>query len=467
MNNKKSLALWAVIIGVFVGGRWLLDRESAQKDLPAGRAEKVALAPAADSGTESLLEGPILADETRFSFAVYHLARPKVDALALARKLAGERPALQGEGVLAVTAPALADYEPPSLEDLEYFGRGLTDEQSKALQTPHSVTHLQVRTSGANAVAALRELEGLVTEVAKQTGGVVWDEETRLCWSQETWAERLREGWDGQIPVVPKHITVHAYRSGKLVRAITLGMVKFGLPDLVAEDLEARNSEPMGLLLDLTGQILVGNPEIPKGGSLPLDLDSPGGRRVAATVAQTKTEGRKATVSLTKAARDQGDPDNRLALLVFPRREGQGIGEAHAAVIDALFDRPDSMKFVKHDAELEAARVKARQRLFEVLKPRFLKGLPSTEALSVKAPFTTDSGGVEWMWVEIHGWEGTHIRGRLANEPFEVESLKAGAEVSVEEDVVFDYELSRSDGTTEGNETGKIIEARSGPEMKK
>ena len=37
------------------------------------------------------------------------------------------------------------------------------------------------------------------------------------------------------MPDLSKHLVIHAYQKGELVRAITLGMEKFGLPDLVID----------------------------------------------------------------------------------------------------------------------------------------------------------------------------------------------------------------------------------------
>ena len=38
------------------------------------------------------------------------------------------------------------------------------------------------------------------------------------------------------------------------------------------------------------------------------------------------------------------------------------------------------------------------------LAPHFAQGVPAMERLLVKAPFKTDGGGAEWMWVEVTAW---------------------------------------------------------------
>jgi uncharacterized protein YegJ (DUF2314 family) len=61
------------------------------------------------------------------------------------------------------------------------------------------------------------------------------------------------------------------------------------------------------------------------------------------------------------------------------------------------------------------------------------------------------------MWIEVIGW-GETIKGILQNEPFNVPNLRAGAEVHVTQDKIFDYIRYYPDGTSEGNETGKLIQ---------
>ena len=63
------------------------------------------------------------------------------------------------------------------------------------------------------------------------------------------------------------------------------------------------------------------------------------------------------------------------------------------------------------------------------------------------------------MWVQVVRWEGHTIRGILSNQPEYVQGVRQGAQVSVDEGSVFDYELHLADGGTEGNETQPLIEA--------
>jgi uncharacterized protein YegJ (DUF2314 family) len=102
-----------------------------------------------------------------------------------------------------------------------------------------------------------------------------------------------------------------------------------------------------------------------------------------------------------------------------------------------------------------------RPRLPE-LAQRFAKGLPPAERLLLKAPFRTSKGNTEWMWVEVTAWNGEQITRSARQRPLRRPRVKAGATVQVKQPDVFDYYLVKPDGTTEGNETGQILQKRSG-----
>jgi uncharacterized protein YegJ (DUF2314 family) len=94
------------------------------------------------------------------------------------------------------------------------------------------------------------------------------------------------------------------------------------------------------------------------------------------------------------------------------------------------------------------------------LREAFRKGLAPGEFIQLKAPFPTDDGGTEWMWVEVLAWEGDRIRGLLKNEPRQVARLQAGQEVTISQKDVFDYWRIDAQGKASGNETGPLIDAR-------
>jgi uncharacterized protein YegJ (DUF2314 family) len=166
------------------------------------------------------------------------------------------------------------------------------------------------------------------------------------------------------------------------------------------------------------------------------------------------------TLALVNARRDEGDPENRLVEIDFRNSSGRSNAERQTSALSGLWGSKDSLTTVKHDDELLAASERARKKLPELHK-LFAKGLEPGVQLLLKAPFQRDDKGNEWMWVEILQWpDGGKATGILQNDPFYIKMLRAGSKVVIKEAEVFDYILYGKDGTSEGNETGRIMEKR-------
>jgi uncharacterized protein YegJ (DUF2314 family) len=101
---------------------------------------------------------------------------------------------------------------------------------------------------------------------------------------------------------------------------------------------------------------------------------------------------------------------------------------------------------------------RALSRLDGEVRKAWEGGLPSGDRLYVKAPFTSDRGDLEYLWVQVVSWRERSIDGVLRSEPVWVEGLAAGDVVSVDQQGVFDYLWRRSDGSSEGNETEAFLD---------
>jgi uncharacterized protein YegJ (DUF2314 family) len=419
---------------------------------------------AAGAAPQPVPTGSLLAPDFSYVLAVYHLPRPKGDPVKVATSLAAKQalktsraPLDRPPRVPTVAVMSVPSAEAPAIDSsaLQHFGRGLSNAQLTALAASERVTVLEFSGPGSSALATYRKALALATAVARESGGLVWDDEARFMFSPEAWSQR-ETGWspDG-LPDVAAQLAIHAYRDGELLRIITLGMRKFALPDVVVNQVPSGRVQ-MEALVNLLCQRLVEGARLEKPGQLTLSLDEVRHATVRGDVIKSLLpEARRRTVlHLGIGRRDEGDPENRLVEILFP---GTAPQVAQVASIAELFGKKDSLIGARHDKELLAASERARRKAL-ALKPRYAKTPPLNERLSVKAPFKTKDGGNEWMWVEVVRWEGSTIKGILQNDPYEVPNLKAGARVDVDEKTIFDYILSKPDGTQEGNETGALIE---------
>lgn len=415
--------------------------------------------------------GSPAAPQVAYELAIYYPGAPtRAPMQALKDRLAGGKFKL----TLVERLPRRADdpvvtarldtdvqqsYRPPSLSMLERFGRGLTREQAVALQGAKAALILRFAHAQKNGMLPYRASLQLLAQLAQDTGGLLWDEETREMFGIDEWRKQRLDSWDGELPYIARHTVIHAYQPRTLVRAITLGMAKFGLPDVVVEDFSWSMNVSMGNLLNLVTQTLgEGTPVGPRGH---LDVDLKALRHARARESQSTgllpgSTGR-ARLTLVEGRREDGDPDNRLVEIRFDGQPGNDANARQQALLHALYGSQDSITYVKHDEALKAASEAARARL-PALQRAFAQGLAPGEYILVKAPFDTPKGGVEWMWVEVTAWKGDAITGLLQNDPFNIPDLHAGQKVQVSQARLFDYIRRFPDGRQEGNETARLIE---------
>jgi uncharacterized protein YegJ (DUF2314 family) len=439
---------------------------------PLAQAQSGAAGPkASPAAATAFARSQFHSPELTYSVLLIHPSAPKEDRVASARKLLAskykELNTAQTPGKVSAEAVVEAlpprELEPIDAELLRVFGRGLDAEEQKRLIGAHHATQLAFRAPFAQRHEVLLAVSRFAHQLAAEQGAFLWDAETREYFSARSWKEARVDSWSGGVPSVPAQITLHVYRDGEALRAISLGMAKLGLPDLVVEKVPHALADDMAWVINGVAQ-LMGEGLVPSAeGVLEVDLAKVKHAKVKSQLEARTEKGarRKAQLRALEARRDEGDPDNALLELSFP---GSGPLEARrTAVLDALFGvRQGPITTVAAgDPELEAVARKARARL-EQLKPRVMKGMQFPEQLLVKAGFRTDNGGKEFMWLEVTSWEKGRWRGSLANEPQSIKGLRLGASVDVAEGEVDDYLYISPTGAREGGESAQILMRREG-----
>ena len=417
---------------------------------------------------------PQQAGPVRFQFAIYYAKTPATDPMAALRgalgktggspKLLASMPTPSSVSAPVVfanwnTTTVLKEYRAPDMESLQRFGRGISREQAEALQKADKALILDFAHPSQQSSTAMQKALQVTLQVARDTGGLLWDEETREVFSPDEWQKRRIDSWANGLPDVSQHMTIHAYRSGEMVRAITLGMGKFGLPDVVVSDFSWSSNRPMGSLLNAFSQAMAEGITLAKPGQFDMDLRAlkHAGARDPLLSGLKPNAAAVARLSLVNGTWESGDPQNRLYEIRFDRYKGSDRYAQQNALLSSVFGADeDPVTRLKHNDELLAASKAATAQLPK-LRDAFAKGLQPGEYILVKAPFTTAAGGNEWMWVEVARWNGDAIEGLLKNEPVDVQGLHAGQMVKVSQAKVFDYIRIYPDGRREGNETSKII----------
>lgn len=345
------------------------------------------------------------------------------------------------------------DFTAPSIEYLKHSSNGLTDNQKEILQTSDFVLLLDFMCNEDKLLSTFKNANKLTEELIINENDIIWDSETRECFTRKYWHENRLI--DGNTINISKHITIHLYQNNDYCRAITLGMLKFGLPDICIENLSCSSNNSVASLINLTAQTIFEKKIIDKKGKLQIDIEAllnPELKEELLNSLENNAE-RKAEINIMQGTWDEGDPENRIIEIGFPKNNPQ---IKQGELISKVFGSKDEVTYLSHDDEILAASEKAKEKIPE-LYAKFSQGLPLGTHLLIKFPFTNIVGEKEWMWVEIVKWNNKTIHGLLQNDPQIVKTLKAGQEVTKNIEDMFDYILYHPDGTKEGNETGKII----------
>lgn len=107
---------------------------------------------------------------------------------------------------------------------------------------------------------------------------------------------------------------------------------------------------------------------------------------------------------------------------------------------------------------LEVAKRQAMSQLLGPIQQRFQNGLAPDEVLFVKAPFTHNEQGVEWMWVAVEQWdEDGMLLATLRSQPQQATDFSPGDLVEIDVSTVFDYLLMGPNSQREGNTTAAFL----------
>ncbi len=347
----------------------------------------------------------------------------------------------------------------PSKETLKYFGVGFNDNDFSKIYKSKFAYAIKAKFKQIKTLKHHKDLDDYLYKITKNNNGYIYDEATREMFKASSWQKRrIIEGWiDGQI-AIDKHIIIHYYQiRPKVYRLITLGMAKFGLPDIVIEDVFPRKASDLSSLIKLTAYELLNNNDIKK--SITINLDKLALKyEYAKYLKKYRYKNHKKAIILgfKKATKDEGDPDNRLIELTFNSKKGENIYATQARYLIDLFGSDDKVFVTNAYRDEMLAASKKDLAMLPEIKRIFNNKLKLNEYIEVKAPFKY-SDGREWMWVLVTSWKGDKIEGILNNKPYYIKNLHSGDKVIVNEKDIFDFVYHIVDGTEIGNETTKVI----------
>lgn len=470
---RAALALTAALTACLAGCK------KKEEGPPAGSRAVAALdaapAPSLPAAPRSApVEGaPVAAGSLRDThvFAAYAVLLPAgADAAAVAKRLvdaaaAAGYPRLPepdpdapppDRGAAVVPLPAADVFDVGSLD---YKGRGLAPADVDGLRAATDGIGISLRAPVGDAAAADAVARALARDAAVAARGWVHDPYTAEVFTVAALDGRRPAG---AAPHAMSHINIHMVQDeGSLVFLETRGLARFGVPELIVRRIPQAFADDTGELVNAAADTLLERGAMPRDGTLDVDaatLATGGWRALAPELVERGGAARMTwTARWTAGATSSTDAPVSLIELDLPPGPGERAQRVHAAASAFLgATAPEVTALADDDPAVVAAR-KAAMAELAALAPRFADGIPEQERLIVKAPFATDDGSVEWMWVEVQRWTGPTMTGVLINQPLSIAALKAGATVEVKVDELFDYVHDRADGTSAGGKTDDIL----------
>lgn len=92
-------------------------------------------------------------------------------------------------------------------------------------------------------------------------------------------------------------------------------------------------------------------------------------------------------------------------------------------------------------------------------KKRYLEGLPPGHVFFLVTRLHDAGGLVEQVFVEVKSIKGDKVTGVIASDINTVKSFARGQPYTFPEEEIYDWLISKPDGTEEGNIVGKFIDA--------
>lgn len=241
----------------------------------------------------------------------------------------------------------LKNFVIPDAGYLSSLGRGLDAKQIQGIQGSTRVTRMLLVTTAKEAIKQNAQLVKAAHEYAGETRAAILDITTRECFSAEAWKRLRLSEWGpaGELPDLSTQVVISIYaphKDSKLLRAATLGMEKFALPDFCVEDFEQGESVTVRGLLELVVQLVAESPKAADPVRYPASVAAVKNAKVKTRLNEiVGTDGKGvATLALVHGDRHNDGSENPMIEIDFRSGAGATPAERRAAVLNQIWGAP-------------------------------------------------------------------------------------------------------------------------------
>lgn len=341
---------------------------------------------------------------------------------------------LQSEQSSAFEVMSAERFILPPATDAELIAPGLSPEERARFFASTSVLVLRLRGSGGPPHFVARIGFGLATAIAERTQGFVEDEvrrrvETPALVKARSVLPDVRSAFNDESISIELDPNADPSKNGRL---LSLGMRRYGAPDLLLQDVPTTDAVGLSRALTALCRIAAEKPLSDRLSIEPEELRTDGSARATGAAFE---------VRFAPAPMAAGNPENEVLEVTLPADAKTRL--ARQLELDAT---EGAGLHAESDDELRK-RLETVQRTLPTVLARWKK---ERGDLFVLVDFSAKEGNetaVESMWVHAAAVEpGARVRGMLANEPAHVPGLHHGEAVDVAQPVVSGYRLELPSG---------------------
>jgi uncharacterized protein YegJ (DUF2314 family) len=346
------------------------------------------------------------------------------------------------------------DWPLPPRDTMGTVAPRLGEQELAALSAARNIVVVHTHSKTEPTHLGFRTCVALTAAIAEKLHGFVYDEALRRIETAADFRTHLFPGRMDEPSFRPGHIVLQSYteESGE-ERMLTLGMARFGTPDLEARGFSPESAPRVALLLNaVAGALADGAHASP----IPIATDDVA-RVNGLPEKDITTRPSMGEVTLVpQETHTAGDPDNALLTLV---PQGEAAGKPMLAWERLLLATTGgeargggnpTLRLTEEVPELMEIGKRVRSDL-----PRIVATYK--DHLHLKARFKTD-GGAEVMWILVTSCREGACSGTLENQPVSAPLLSLGQLLTVQWADVEDYLYTLPDGGSVGGESARIIE---------
>ncbi|WP_422379077.1 hypothetical protein [Marinicellulosiphila megalodicopiae] len=341
-----------------------------------------------------------------------------------------------------ISKNSLEELAVPSMQLLQYFGRGFNQSQAEKIMSSAFSVSLVAMGPFDKQHSLFKTISKCAASMSNTYDSFVFDVADSLTFTPEAF-QQIRLNELNQNLMSAKQFGVRAYRVEEGVRSVSMGLEKFGQYNLVIENFSEHHMGYIDKFFNLVLQQVIESDHKITEGKLTIDVSTITNKHVRNNINEfIDTNGTgKTTITLEIAKPLDGDPQKLLAIR-FKSKLGEPLWTEQSELLKSVFGKDRAVSNVTQSISLEAAIIEARNKARTILENGH-----TLEADGIRMLIATElTDAPEVVWVEVKAFNGTSGIGVLLSQPKSNDRLKSGSEYEFTFESIMDFKLYGPEG---------------------